>query len=131
MPSSNLEGDCQSQIALSHITPTSNISDEPSLRSNQSEAGNKVQISNYIKMSRLSLSTDPILREIADVEGGEGEKDDLVSRWKNSENPARKKRKLREQQPPPCTSIDFLNRRDGVTLSRRRDVLCLDKKRRK
>jgi hypothetical protein len=100
------------------------------------EAGNQVQISDYIKMSRLSLSTDLILREIDDFEtgecgGGGGEKNDLVSQWKNSEAVVRKKRTPREKQPASNTSVDFLNRKDGVTLSRRREVLCLDKKKRK
>ncbi len=58
-------------------------------------------------MNKQWLSNDLVLRQLTEVDEGEGDKADLVAKWKNEVAP--KKRKQREKKPAENISIDFLD----------------------
>jgi hypothetical protein len=59
-----------------------------------------MQIANYIKINKASLSTDLLLREIDDFDReDDGGKCDLVSKWKNNDKLPLKIRKPRIKKP--------------------------------
>jgi hypothetical protein len=110
-----------------HITPSNNSQLSQDVSNAEKEGANCVQISSYIKMNKQWLSNDLVLRQLTEVDEGEGEeKADLVAKWKNKAPP--KKRIKREKKPIEEVSIDFLDTSDGVKVSKKYEVLNIDKK---
>ena len=76
-------------------------------------------------MNKKWYSNDFVLQQLTEADEAEGEKADLVEKWKNNQL---KKRKPREKKPIVEVCIDFLDRSDGVRVSRKDEIFNASKK---